>query len=56
MSICQDCKGTGAKDGIIRHNPDGSRSFVRCWTYNGNGLEPPYPGKPYPQLSPKKEG
>jgi DnaJ-class molecular chaperone len=41
MSTCPDCKGTGAdakktqqarKTGLCD-----SRSYIRCWTCNGNG-------------------
>ena len=32
--LCPDCKGSGAK---TRH-ADGS--WTRCWTCNGNGLDP----------------
>jgi hypothetical protein len=33
---CPDCKGTGGK-----RTRDGK---LRCWTCQGNGLLPPYPG------------
>ena len=32
--LCPDCQGTGAK----KVHADGS--YTRCWTCNGNGLDP----------------
>lgn len=42
--LCPDCKGTGAdanktKEARRKGLAD-SRSFVACWTCNGNGLDP----------------
>ena len=43
-SLCSDCNGTGADraktlEARRRGLADG-RSYVRCWTCNGNGLDP----------------
>lgn len=46
--LCSDCKGTGAdiartleKDRKERRVPKEYRGgYIRCWTCNGNGLDP----------------
>lgn len=57
--LCPDCGGTGAdanktaaahKSGALT----GSGSYIRCWSCNGNGLEPYYPNsdpRPYVWIS-----
>jgi DnaJ-class molecular chaperone len=40
---CPDCKGTGAdakKTAIHRKKEGDKHSYIRCWTCNGNGLDP----------------
>lgn len=42
--LCTDCNGTGAdaaKTMAARKSGQAdSRSYIRCWTCNGNGLDP----------------
>lgn len=44
---CNDCNGSGA-DALktaeaIRTGRITPPAYIRCWTCNGNGLEPQYP-------------
>ncbi len=46
MSKCLDCNGTGAdaKKTAARNKLESSATgYIRCWTCNGNGLDPVYP-------------
>ena len=64
MAYCPACNGTGRddektrraakEDAMFRHQMKHYGSYVQCWACNGNGLEPPYPGRPYPDLDNKK--
>jgi len=48
--ICEDCGGTGRdanktaalakEDAEFRHRVKHHGSYVRCWSCNGNGLDP----------------
>lgn len=59
---CPDCNGTGrdarktasvaAHDAEFRHRVKHHGSYIGCWTCNGNGIEAPYPGEPYPSDRP----
>ena len=52
MTICTDCNGTGAnaaKTAAARKTGACDKhSYIRCWTCNGNGLEPAYPARVKP--------
>ncbi len=37
---CPDCKGTGADTAKTLAAPRSDTGYVRCWTCNGNGLDP----------------
>lgn len=43
-NLCSDCNGTGAnKAKTLTARRGGAidrRSYIRCWTCNGNGLDP----------------
>lgn len=47
MPNCTDCNGTGADAAkTVAARADGridGKAYIRCWTCNGNGLEPIYP-------------
>lgn len=61
--LCPDCKGTGrdeaktearaAEDAVFRHRVKHHGSYIRCWTCNGNGLDPAeyFRWGPHPPLS-----
>ena len=42
--LCPDCKGTGKDKGkteaMLKAHQIDKGSYVRCWSCNGNGLDP----------------
>ena len=44
---CQDCNGSGMDrkktEKARQAGQLDDRAYIRCWSCNGNGLEPPYP-------------
>jgi hypothetical protein len=62
-TLCPACGGTGRddaktaalarEDAEFRHRVKHHGSYVRCWSCNGNGLDPPYPGVPVPVGAPR---
>lgn len=47
MTKCEDCNGTGANaaktEAARKSGVCDKYSYIRCWTCNGNGIEPAYP-------------
>lgn len=38
--LCPDCKGTGANIAKTLAAPKYEQGYIRCWSCNGNGLDP----------------
>lgn len=45
--LCPDCKGTGADIEKTLARPDHESGHARCWTCQGNGLDPAAYFRPY---------
>lgn len=39
-NLCADCRGTGCNIEKTLARPASDSGYVRCWTCNGNGLDP----------------